>query len=230
MIVSMRLAVFLLVLANLLFFVWARGYLGMPVNPDARRLEQQLLADRIRVVARGEPPRTASRGAETTSENPVATSCQLWSDLSSAEVDQIERLLSEQFADFKATRRTVAENSGYWVFVPPLASKEEVSKKTAELQQLGIQDFFVVQAAGPNQLAISLGAYRTEEAASAGLATLQAKGVKSARMAERKARPPFNTLEIQGPEARADALHQAIVTRLPKASPLACRIKEELTP
>ena len=230
MIVPMRLAVFLLVLANLLFFVWARGYLGMPVNPDARRLGQQLLADQIKVIARGEPPRTASRGAETASENSLATSCRLWSELSSAEADQIERLLSEQFADFKAKRRTVAENSGYWVFIPPLASKEDVGKKTAELQQLGIQDFFVVQAAGPNQLAISLGAYRTEEAASAGLATLQAKGVKSARMAERKGRPPFNTLEIQGPEARAEALYQAIVTRLPKASPLACGIKDGTAP
>ncbi|KFB72408.1 MAG: SPOR domain-containing protein [Candidatus Accumulibacter phosphatis] len=230
MIVSMRLAVFLLILANLLFFVWARGYLGTPASPDARRLEQQLLADQVRVLARGEPPRPASREAEAVPESKDAASCQLWSELASAEADQIERLLGEQFADFKATRRTVAENSGYWVFVPPLANKEEVSKKTAELQQLGIQDYFVVQASGPNQLAISLGTYRTEEAANAGLATLQAKGVKSARMAERKGRPPFHILEIRGPEAQAEALRQAIVARLPKASPVACRVKAEAAP
>ena len=50
MIASMRIAVFLLVLANLLFFVWTRGYLGTPANPDARRAEQQLLADQVLVV------------------------------------------------------------------------------------------------------------------------------------------------------------------------------------
>lgn len=81
-----------------------------------------------------------------------------------------------------------------------------------------------MQAAGPNQLAISLGTYRTEEAASAGLAMLQGKGVKSARMGERKGRPPFNILEIRGPEGEAEALRQAIVGLLPKASPSACKI------
>lgn len=221
MIVSMRLAVFLLVLANLLFLVWTRGYLGMPANPDARRGEQQLLADQVKVVARGELPRTASGDAEPAAAKKAA--CQLWSDLASADADQVERLLTEKFAAFKAIRRTVAENSGYWVFVPPLANKDEVSKKTAELQQLGIHDFFVLPAAGPNPLAISLGTYHSEEAANAGLETLRARGVKSARVGERKGRPPFNTLEIHGPEAQAQALRQAIVEILPKASAVACK-------
>ena len=220
---GIRLAVFLLVLANLLFLVWARGYLGTPSSPDARRVEQQLLADQLKIVARGEPPGSATREPEKPRDRKAAESCQVWSDLASAEADRIERLLAEQFAGFRATRRTVAENSGYWVFVPPQANREEVRKKTAELQQLGIDDFFVVQAAGPNQLAISLGTYRTEEAASAGLAMLQAKGVKSARMGERKGRPPFNILEIRGPDAEAEALRQAIVGLLPKASPVACK-------
>jgi hypothetical protein len=94
-----------------------------------------------------------------------------------------------------------------------LASKEEVSKKTAELQQLGIQDFFVVQASGPNQLAISLGTYRTEEAASAGLEPCARRG-QVCPNGERKGRPPFNTLEIQGPEAQAEALRR----RSPRAA------------
>jgi hypothetical protein len=90
---------------------------------------------------------------------------------------------------------------------------------------LGIQDFFIVQASGPNQLAISLGTYRSEEAASAGLESLRAKGVKSARMGERKGRPPFNTLEIQGPDAQAEALRRAISALLPKNSPATCKAR-----
>jgi hypothetical protein len=219
----MRVAVFLLVLVNLLFLVWTRGYLGAPANPDARRIDQQLLADQLTVVARGEPPRTASREADKAPDKKKAASCQLWSDLASSDADQVERLLTDQFAAFKATRRTVAENSGYWVFIPPLANKEEASKKAAELQQLGISDFFVVQASGANQLAISLGTYRSEEAANAGLETLRAKGVKSAKMGERKGRPPFNTLEIHGPEAQAEALRKAIAALLPRAVPTVCK-------
>lgn len=229
MIVVMRVAVFLLVLANLLFVVWMRGYLGTPVNPDARRIEQQLLSDQVVIVSRGEPPRPTNRkdDAEKPSDRKNGETCQLWSDLASVDADQLEKLLAEKFAAYKAIRSTVAENSGYWVFIPPLASKEEVSRKTAELQQLGVQDFFVVQASGPNQLAISLGTYRTEEAANAGLEVLRAKGVKSARMAERKSKPPFSALEIRGPEGQAEALREAIVALLPKASPAACKAKTE---
>ena len=41
----MRALVFLLILANLLFFAWTQGYLGNTANPDALRLQQQLLAE-----------------------------------------------------------------------------------------------------------------------------------------------------------------------------------------
>jgi len=221
----MRIVVFLLVLANLLLVVWGRGYLGTPADSDARRVEQQLQADQVRVVARGEAPGTSQRKEEgdRTGGRSTSETCQVWSELASDEADQIEKLLGEQFAAFRSSRRTVNESSGYWVYIPPLASKEDATRKTAELQQLGIQDYFIVQASGPNQLAISLGTYRTEEAANAGLEMLRGKGVKSARMGERKGKPPYAVLEIHGPEEQVDALRQAIVALQPKLGPKACK-------
>ena len=226
MTVLLRLAVFLLVLANLLFFAWAQGHLGKPGNPDARRVGQQLSPELVKVVSRGEPPRAANRKDEAeaaVTDKKDGESCQLWADLANADADQVERVLGEQFAGFKAVRRTSAEVSGYWVFVPPLASKEEANRKTAELEELGVQEFFVVQGGGPNQLAISLGTYRTEAGANTRLEALRAKGVKSARVGERRGKP-VNTLEIRGPEAQAEALRQAIAALLPKASAAACKV------
>jgi hypothetical protein len=222
----MRLVVFVLVLANLLLFVWARGYLGAPAEADSRRLEQQLLPERIVVVSRGEPPPSVKARANggTSGEQKVNESCRIWSDLAAGEADEVEQLLRESFAEFRTSRRTVNENSGYWVYIPPLASKEEVSRKTAELQQIGVDDFFVVQASGPNQLAISLGTYRTEEAANAGLETLRAKGVKSARVGERRGKPAYVILEVRGPAAQADALQRSIAARLPKLTTKACAV------
>lgn len=51
----MRALVFLLVVANLLFLAWERGYLGdlSAVRPVQR---QQVMADRMSIVARDEPP------------------------------------------------------------------------------------------------------------------------------------------------------------------------------
>ena len=229
---TMRLVVFALVLANLLLFVWAQGYLGVTTEADSHRLEQQLLPERIVVVSRGEPPQLAGQreNGGIPAARKASESCRIWSDLATGEADEIEQMLREDFAEFRTSRRTVNENSGYWVYIPPLANKEEVGKKTAELQQLGVDDFFVVQASGPNQLAISLGTYRTEEAANAGLETLRAKGVKSAKMGERKGKPAYVVLELRGPSAQAEAVQRSIAARLPKAVAKACAVAPASAP
>lgn len=52
----MKALVFLLVLANLLFFAFSEGYFGRAENPDAGRVERQVLPERMRIVSRGEVP------------------------------------------------------------------------------------------------------------------------------------------------------------------------------
>ena len=68
----MRVLVFLLVLANLLFFVFARGYLGGGDNPDGERLHQQLQPERIVIVSKGEPAAEAAEKPAAESPAPVA--------------------------------------------------------------------------------------------------------------------------------------------------------------
>ena len=92
----MRIAVFLLLLANLLVLVWTRGYLGAPANPDARRAEQQLLPDHVKVVGRAKPPQATNRKDEDekAADGKGAFACQFWSDLVSSDADHVERLLA----------------------------------------------------------------------------------------------------------------------------------------
>jgi len=54
----MRILIFVLAFANLLFFAYAQGYFGRPENPDSMRLEKQLKPEMMQVVSRGEPPAT----------------------------------------------------------------------------------------------------------------------------------------------------------------------------
>ena len=237
MTVSMRIAVFLLLLANLLLFVWTQGYLGGSTNPDARRVEEQLLPERLSIVARAEPPPAEKQAVPAAAAAPApvvarppAESCQRWSDLAGTDADQIEQLLGERFAAFKATRRTLGEITGYWVFIPPLASREEANKKTAELQELGVREYFIVPSSGSSPLAISLGTYRSEEAARTRLEALRAKGVRSARVGARKSKSALSTLDIRGPATQAEALRQAIVALLPKAAAEDCQTAGEATP
>lgn len=55
----MKALIFILVLANLLFYAFSQGYFGQADNPDAGRVERQVKAENIRIVARGEGAQAA---------------------------------------------------------------------------------------------------------------------------------------------------------------------------
>jgi hypothetical protein len=109
-----------------------------------------------------------------------------------------------------------------------MANKEEVEQENGRIATARHPDFFVVQASGANQLAISLGTYRTEEAANAGLETLRAKGVKSAKWASARGRPPFHMhLKSGALKHRRKRCVQAIAHACRRPVPTACRVKAE---
>jgi hypothetical protein len=215
----MRALVFLLIFANLLFFVWTQGYFGSAASPDAIRLQQQLLADQITIVGRGEPP-TPEKVVKITAP---ADSCLRWGDLAVADADRLERLIAEKFAAYKVLRAALPGSSSYWVFIPPLANKQVADRKAAELKKLGAPEFFIVQESGANQYAISLGIFSTEEAAQERLDALRAKGIKSARAGERSVKPALASIEVRGAEAGAVALREAVNVLLPEIKPAACK-------
>ncbi|WP_412478838.1 SPOR domain-containing protein [Azonexus sp. IMCC34839] len=68
----MKALIFLLVVANLLFYAFSQGYFGHADNPDAGRVEQQVKPDSIRIVARGEPAAGAAKESETAASVPAA--------------------------------------------------------------------------------------------------------------------------------------------------------------
>lgn len=234
----MRATVFLLILANLLFFAWAQGYFGPPSDPDALRVQQQLNAERIRIVARDQAPAETPKASEKPAnggeaaapaaekaagaEAPAA-SCINVADLPPGEGDRLEALLAEGWPAFKAKRTTQEGGPGYWVFVPPLASRQEADSKAAELKRLRVPELYIVQENGPNNRAISLGLFSTREMANARLEALRSLGVKSARVGERGTRPATVSIEIAGPQTQSDALHQALGAALPDARLADCR-------
>ena len=90
----MRAFVFLLILANLLFLAWSQGYFGVSSNPDAFRVQQQLLADQVKIVARDDPPAETKRlePLGKAEKNELAETCVQVGDLPKDEADQLEVL------------------------------------------------------------------------------------------------------------------------------------------
>lgn len=227
----MKALVFVLVLANVLFYAFSAGYLGHPDNPDAGRIEQQVAPERMRLVSRGEPPpvKAPEAPAEPVPAEPEAavvseaSVCLRWNQLSTDNARQLSTKIGEKFAAFKLVKHTQAgENNGWWVYIPPLASKAEAEKKAGELRQLGISDYFIIPEDGPNRYAISLGVFSTEKGGQERLAELKAKGVKSARFNVRPGKESLVTLEARGPQSDKAALLKLAGATLPKSAPQDC--------
>lgn len=224
----MKTVVFLLILGNLLFYAYSQGYLGHPENPDAARVASQVEAERIRIVSRDqEPPLPTSNGrtkepvvapSEAVAAPAAATDegagkgkvCLAWDNLPAAEADRLNTLLGSRFPDFRLNRRLEpGESAGWWIYIPPQASKADADKKAGELRQMGVSDYFVIQE-GPNRFAISLGVFSAEKGGQDRLAELKAKGVRSARLMQRPGKDGTISLQAEGPAAGKAALLGAL--------------------
>lgn len=214
----MRAFFFLLVAANLVFFAWANGYFGESASPDAMRLQQQLAPEKLRVLAKDEPP-----PIKAPEKKPPVERCIAWEGLTAGDADGIDAVLAEQFSGLHRERHTLPELASWWVFIPPQPNKAEADKKASELKRLGVPEFYVVQDAGPNRWAISLGVFSGETAANERLESLRSKGVKSAKVARRSvSRPEQVVIEVTGPEAVTDAAKETVARSWPDAKSAAC--------
>ncbi len=90
------------------------------------------------------------------------------------------------------------------MYIPPQANRAAAQKKAAELKKLGVEEYFVVQEEGRQRWALSLGVFRTEDAAKARLEALRARGVKSAAVGQRETRVPKLWFQVRTVEP---ALH-----------------------
>lgn len=227
----MRALVFVLVLANVLFFAYAEGYFGRPDNPDADRLARQIEPESIRIVARDGPAPAREGGGErraqaaaSESEVPPVPVCLAWSGLPAADADRLAGLLGERFPDFSLSRRAQPGDSAtWWVFIPPLPGKADADRKVSELARLGVEDYFIVQEVGPNRFAISLGVFSSEAGASERLAALKAKGVRSARVSLRAGKGGTQLIEARGPAGQESALREAVAALLPDSRQQVCK-------
>lgn len=248
----MKALVFLLVLANLLFYAFSAGYFGRSERPDEGRLEQQVKPERMRIVSRGEPPAApapkapeqvaaapagepakAEEGGKPEAAGPAdageakpalkGSDCVAWDRLGIADADKLTAALGGKFADYQFARRAVnGEGAAWWVYIPPLADKAEADRKAGELRGLGVTDFFPIQE-GPNRLAISLGVFAAEKGAQERLADLKARGVRSARLSVRPGKEGLLRVEASGPAAGRAALVAAAAKALPKADAQGCK-------
>lgn len=179
----MRLAFFLLVLANLLFFVWAQGYLGgRDEGREPQRLQDQLQPERMKVT-------------QAPAQPVLPQACRRVEGLVAGNAERLQQAI--QGAGFTASIQPVELAPTYWVNIPALPSEAVADKKAGELKLFGVSDFHVMQAEGGG-FVISLGLFRNEAGANEFLQGLNRKGVKSARIDTQTKAPSLVRIDVRG--------------------------------
>jgi hypothetical protein len=185
-----------LLLASLAFFAfmqWGGAWTG-----DNKGLQAQppLNEEKIKLL-----PAPATASSATQPVMTEAAACMEWGEFTGNDLARASAALSALKLGDKLTQRQVEHSSGYWVYIPPLKNQAEVDQKIAQFKEFGVEEYFVVQEAGKWRNAISLGIFKTGDAAQKFLENIAAKGVKSAKAGERAGMLSLTLFVLKNPDA-----------------------------
>jgi hypothetical protein len=224
-----RAAFLALVLANLALFAWQ--HYAAPAA-DSAPVSRQIAPEKLKVVspasvpppaAAPKPATPAAAPASTAAPTPVAApaaaamsplACVEWGSFTLADAPSAERALEPLALGPRLAQRRTEEHAGWWVFMPPQGSRQAALRKAAELKQLGVEEYFIVQEDGALRWALSLGVFRTQEAAMARLSALRGQGVRTARIGERETLVPKVWLQVKSVDAPLQARLKEIAGRV----------------
>jgi hypothetical protein len=237
----------LLLVINGGLYAFEHGYLNslIPPSHDPLRLKQQLNPDLLKLVpldkekaeagraekvAAVEPekiPQAVEKPAEKPAEKPVekpaeVLACTEIGNFDAAEAKNFEAKLTALALGERLSRRQIQENARFIVYIPPLANKEAADKKGGELKRLGVDDFFVITEHTALQWGISLGIFKSEEAARNHLATLNQKGVRSAKVGPHNVAAPKVAFQFRRIDATTKANLDKIRATFPRQEARAC--------
>jgi hypothetical protein len=230
----MRAAFLILLLANLGFFAWWRY--GAPSEAaDPAPLARQIEPEKLKVVATKDlpPPSPPKPAAAIKAEPPppppasppVALKCLEWGSFTLADASNAEKTLEPLALGTRLAQRRTEETAGWWVFIPAQKDpnqRQAALRKAAELRNLGIEDYFIVQEEGQHRWALSLGVFRTEESARARLAVLRAQGVRTALVGARETVVPKVWLQVKGVDPALEAKIKELTVQVESTELRAC--------
>jgi hypothetical protein len=203
-----------LVVLNLVLFAWLRGWFGTyPVSGrEPARLEQQIAAERIRVVTDSEVQQLERRARDTKAAPPSATASSPESVASCLETGEFSSdaqlvRLRDKLAELKLADRSselVKDRPGwYLVYLPAEKTQADADKRAEQLRAQGLRDVLVMKEEGALHFAIGLGSFRDRDLARKQVTLLERRGVKGARVADNPTTVRSTRIQVRGAEAPA---------------------------
>ena len=197
----------------------------------AEQLHPELLSvlpansEKLASQTRSQAPASAPTGASISSISTAANAAAPATQLPAAQVAAVTpsctevgnftvadaKRFSEQLASLnlgdRVAQKLTQDVTSHMVYIPPQDGREGAERRIAELRRLGIGDFYVIPDSFPNpalRSGVSLGIFRTEEAAKAYVGQLISRGVRSARIIARRSGAGKQVFQLRdlSPEAR----------------------------
>lgn len=165
--------------------------------------------------------KSADKGNDKKAADPKGDRCLVWNGLAGAQADKLAALGGSKYAALKAGRSLQGEASAYWVYIPPLASRQEAEHKAEQLKALQVPEYFIVQD-GASRNAISLGIFSSEQAAKDRLEDLKKRGVRSAKTGPKTQKGDMVRLEMRGPAAQLEAFRTAAAAQVGEIKAVSC--------
>jgi len=160
-------------------------------------------------------PAPVSTPAQAKKSEPKISNCAEWGEFSGSDLARAQQDLATLKLGDRLAQRIVEQDRGYWVYMPPQPNRAGVERKLQQLKERGVYDHFVVQEEGEWQYAISLGVFKTEEAAQKFLAFLRTRDVRTARVGERMSKLRFTVFVMKGIDADTTGKIGALQKRFP---------------
>lgn len=217
----LRFLVILLVLLNAIALAAWQGWLGRDgTRREPERVTNQLKPEQITVLDEAgvqalqaaqrkpaptpvpAPPRPpvdlpAPVAAPAPPPTPVVPqACVAFAGLDDAAADTLLREARAQSA-FSVRDVVSTDVTSWWVHIPAQPSKAAAERRAAEIRAKGWTDLFVVGENGARPLTISLGLFKSADAANEQRRRIEAKGVRGVAIEERG--DNTHRVEIRGP-------------------------------
>jgi hypothetical protein len=205
----LRLLVLLLLLANGAFYAWSQGLLlplgiGPAQQSEPQRLAQQVRPEAMRIASAEEAGRLQAAAAPA-----KAPECLVAGPIDDPSAESLRQAL-QSWPSGAWTLEPVSEPARWIVYMGKYPAVENVTRKKAELRQLGVS--FETLSNPALEPGLSLGGFATESAATQHLERVAERGVRTARVVQE--RP-----EVRGLRLLLPALDDSLRARLDDLRP-----------
>lgn len=191
----LRLAVFILLLANAGYFAWSQGVLASlgwapQQHSEPERLQQQLRPEALQLLQpAAEPaptapqPEPAQAAAAPAADTAGPAQCLQAGIYDEDQSDALRRALALQLPDGSWNITSTTTPGRWMVYMGKFADSQALEKKRAELR---VRKLDHDRAGGALEPGLSLGRFSSEEAATRELTQLVRQGVRSARVVQER--------------------------------------------